>query len=244
MANNIFCMKKHFAFLPIFIFMAIYSSAYSQPTDKMEGAWVNKSEGQKTIILIKDGYFTCTKFSADKFIAGWGGVLSDKDKKNTVRIEFNSSDSENVGKEIELKFLETKAELEIVLNGKKTKFERLGDGKEMLSGTWKITARDQDGKLVPIHQTGARKTLKMLTGGRFQWFAINPETKQFSGTGGGTYSFVNGKYTENIDFFSRDNSRVGVKLIFDGKLEDGKWHHSGLSSKGDKIYEVWERVKY
>ena len=93
-----------------------------------------------------------------------------------------------------------------------------------------------------IHQTGPRKTLKMLTGTRFQWFAINPETKQFSGTGGGTYSFENGKYTENIWSFSRDSSRVGAKLVFDGKLVDGKWHHSGLSSKGDKIYEVWGRA--
>lgn len=84
----------------------------------------------------------------------------------------------------------------------------------------------------------------MLTGNRFQWFAINPETKEFFGTGGGTYSFENGKYTENILFFSRDNSRVGAHLTFDGKIEDGNWHHSGLSSKGDAIYEIWGRVKY
>jgi hypothetical protein len=54
---------------------------------------------------------------------------------------------------------------------------------------------------------------------------------------------VNGKYTENILFFSRDNSRVGAQLTFDGKIEDGNWHHSGLSSKGDPIYEIWSRVK-
>ena len=101
----------------------------------------------------------------------------------------------------------------------------------------------QERNLVSIHQSGPRKTLKILTGTRFQWFAINPGTKEFSGTGGGTYTFVNGQYTENILFFSRDNSRTGAQLTFDGKLENGQWHHSGLSSKGDKIYEVWGKVE-
>src|SRR5574343_326746 len=82
---------------------------------------------------------------------------------------------------------------------------------------------------------------KLLTGTRFQWFAINIETGEFSGTGGGTYQFINGKYTENIEFFSRDSSRVGASLQFSAKIEEGKWHHSGLSSKGDPIYEIWTR---
>ncbi len=86
-------------------------------------------------------------------------------------------------------------------------------------------------------------TVKTLTDTRFQWAAINPETKEFFGTGGGTYTFKNGKYTGNIEFFSRDSSRVGASLFFDGKLNNGQWHHSGLSSKGDSIYEVWSRVK-
>jgi hypothetical protein len=36
---------------------------------------------------------------------------------------------------------------------------------------------------------------------------------------------------------------VEAQLIFDGKIEEGKWHHSGLSSKGGKIYEVSSRQK-
>jgi hypothetical protein len=121
--------------------------------------------------------------------------------------------------------------------------KRLDNGSAALAGIWRITSRMQDGKVTPIHQTGARQTYKILSGTRFQWAAINPETKEFSGTGGGTYTFSNGKYTENIDFFSRDSSRVGASLSFEGKLENGEWHHSGLSSKGDKIYEIWSRVK-
>ena len=89
----------------------------------------------------------------------------------------------------------------------------------------------------------SRRTLKLLTGSYFQWAAINIETGEFSGTGGGRYTFENGKYTEHILFFSRDASRVGMSLSFDDKLEDGDWIHTGLSSKGDPIYEIWSRMK-
>ena len=43
--------------------------------------------------------------------------------------------------------------------------------------------------------------MKILTGSRFQWIAYNTETKQFFGTGGGSYTAKNGVYTENIEFF-------------------------------------------
>lgn len=60
---------------------------------------------------------------------------------------------------------------------------------------------------------GARKTIKILSGTRFQWAAINSETGEFFGTGGGNYTFKDGKYTENIEYFSRDASRVGASLF-------------------------------
>ena len=50
---------------------------------------------------------------------------------------------------------------------------------------------------------------------------------------------IDGKYVENIEFFSKDGSRVGAVLPFDYQIVEGEWHHSGLSSKGDPIYEIW-----
>jgi hypothetical protein len=44
---------------------------------------------------------------------------------------------------------------------------------------------------------------------------------------------------ETIAFFSRDNSRVGASLGFDYQVIDGEWHHSGLSSAGQPIFEIW-----
>ena len=73
--------------------------------------------------------------------------------------------------------------------------------------------------------------------------AINPVSKEFFGTGGGTYTFTNGQYTEHVEFFSRDSSRVGAILSFEGKVKDDVWNHSGKSSKGDPLNEVWTREK-
>jgi len=49
------------------------------------------------------------------------------------------------------------------------------------------------------------------------------------------------KYTEHIEFFSRDSSRVGASLSFDGSISDKVWTHKGASSKGDPIHEEWTR---
>lgn len=81
--------------------------------------------------------------------------------------------------------------------------------------------------------------MKILSGTRFQWIAYNTDTKQFSGTGGGTYTTIDGVYTENIEFFSRDDSKAGVSLKFDYGLIDGKWNHTGFSSKGEPLNEIW-----
>ena len=228
-------MKKIY----LLLLVAISSNAFSAG---VEGAWKAQDSGKEIILLFKDGYFTFTAYTPNTFLSAWGGTY--KVEGNTINIvsEFNSADSSHVGNSHLFNLSINGKQLSFNVTGKPILYKRLDEGSAPLAGVWKISDREQGGQLVAIHQTGTRKTLKILTGTRFQWFAINPGTKEFSGTGGGMYSFMNGKYTENIGFFSRDNSRVGAELTFDGKLEDGKWHHSGLSSKGDKIYEVWTRV--
>jgi hypothetical protein len=125
-------------------------------------------------------------------------------------------------------------------DGKKELWKRIDEGKGGLSGNWRITSRDQNGQMVAM-TPGARKTIKLLSDTRFQWAAINTETGEFFGTGGGKYTFKDGKYTEMIEFFSRDSSRVGMSLTFDATLTGNEWLHSGKSSKGDPVKEIWSR---
>ena len=156
------------------------------------------------------------------------------------KIEFNTADRSQVTKTYALAFQQQQNKLSFSYAGIDMPWQQVDDARQGLSGNWKIIGREQDGKIAEM-RPGARKTIKILSGTRLQWAAINTETGDFFGTGGGRYTFENGKYTEHIEFFSRDASRVGASLSFNGELKNSDWHHSGLSSKGDRIYEIWSR---
>lgn len=211
----------------------------------LTGAWQIKEADKEQLLIFQDEFFFHTTYNkGDKrFINSRGGTYTHTANALKSTVSFNSGDNEEVGKQFSTKYTINGNKVKLLINGETQDWQRLDDSSAPLAGVWRITSRMQDGKLTPIHQTGSRQTYKVLTGTRFQWAAIDPDKKEFSGTGGGTYTFKDGKYTETIEFFSRDGSRVGASLTFDGKLENGQWHHSGKSSKGDAIYEVWSRVQ-
>lgn len=210
----------------------------------LNGAWKITEGNQQHLLLIADGYCMISTYSiADKkFDGAWGGSFTATDKEIVLKTEFNSNDKSAVGKTNRFAYQVDGQNLISNLTGSRREWKRADDGKNPLAGNWRITERKQDDKMVEL-PLRARRTLKLLTGSHFQWAAINIETGEFSGTGGGSYTFENGKYTEHIEFFSRDASRVGMSLSFNDTLKDGNWIHTGLSSKGDPIYEVWSRMK-
>ncbi|ASZ11544.1 hypothetical protein KTO58_17290 [Chitinophaga pendula] len=227
-------------FIAVMLLTAIAATA-----QQLQGAWQLSTPGQvhQTVRIIADNYFVETAYdmTAKQFIRSHGGTIKATTDAIEERIEFNTDNKGTVGSTSNTTFSLDGSNLTIVRNGKQETWKRLDDGNAPLAGNWHITAREQDGKMSAIHTTGTRKTVKILSGTRFQWAAIDPGTQSFSGTGGGTYTFKDGKYTETIEFFSRDNSRVGMSLSFDGKVDGKNWHHFGLSSKGDKISEIWSR---
>jgi len=200
----------------------------SQAQQTIKGSYRSK-ENADIIYSLIDGYFVETKFNltTKAFEYTWGGPFTKEGNKLIVLTHFDSRDKSVVGKSREIPFSVKNLEL-------------IDKGENALAGNWRMSGR-KTGDQISENPLRARRTYKLLTGTRFQWFAINIETGEFSGTGGGTYQFINGKYTEHIEFFSRDSSRVGASLQFSAKIEEGKWHHSGLSSKGDPIYEIWTR---
>lgn len=226
----------------ILALMVTFFNLKAQSAKQIEGAW-QFNEGEKLHhLFFEDGFYFHTVQQGNLFIRTDGGNYDIKENTIIASIKFNSTDSAEVGTKINIPFSAGATQLSVTVPEGQINFIRIDNGKAPLAGVWRITGRMQDDKLTPIHQTGSRQTYKMLTGTKFQWVAIDPEKKQFLGTGGGSYTFKAGKYTEKIEFFSRDNTRVGASLSFDGKLENGHWHHSGLSSKGAKIYEIWSRV--
>ena len=207
-------------------------NVFSQ-SSQLEGAW----QGEDGAYTFAGDFYSYASYDENEFRGTHGGSYNLSGNKLSRVLEYNTFDNNTVGSTITDE-VRLNGNL-LTINGKR--YRRVDNGAPgELHGAWLITGRMQNGE-IREYTPGVRKTMKILSGKRFQWIAYNTATKQFMGTGGGTYTTENGRYTENIEFFSRDQSRVGASLPFEYSLKDGKWHHQGNSSKGDPIYEIWSK---
>ena len=224
----------------LFLASLVFNLSQAQPAQKdLTGAWTTSaSDGTKGLLIVTEEHFSITYYKSEPATFQFtGGGKWELLNDGTVKVlwEFHTSQKELVGQTEDFPINIQGDKLNLM----EEKWQKADSGKPgKLSGAWLITGRDQDGKMSTM-TPGARKTMKIMSGTKFQWIAYNSETGEFMGTGGGSYTTKDGKYTENIEFFSRDNTRVGASLEFNFELKDGKWHHSGKSSKGDPIYEIW-----
>ena len=231
----------------ILLYIALCFSVMMQ-AQSLKGAWEatltieteTTMQKVRSVAIFAEGYQVNTYYDAETgaFVGTNGGSWQLEGNQLSETVEFDTQNPDRVGTtgvfEIEL------SENELRATDRDVVWKRIDNGTPGdLAGAWLISGRMRNGELQKRDTNRPRKTMKILSGTRFQWIAYNTETKEFMGTGGGTYTTVNGKYTENIEFFSRDDKRVGASLEFDYELKDGDWHHSGLSSKGQPIYEVW-----
>lgn len=219
--------------LGCFLFFSISLSAQQK---SLYGVYHAIKNDLNTLWLCTDDYISINHYKDKEYIGTSGGTYTFDGKKLSIKLEYNDLKPDSVG------LVKT---INIQINDKSILADGLNltkqvNKKQDLDGLWRITGRKSGEKLNTIAR-GDRKTIKLLVDGYFQWIAINPAEKGFYGTGGGKYTFKDGKYMEEIVFFSRDNSRVGHQLNFEGALKEGAWHHSGKSSKGDPIYEIWDR---
>ncbi|WP_341227043.1 membrane or secreted protein [uncultured Arcticibacterium sp.] len=186
-------------------------------------------QGQEEIhrIFVDDQYFIESVFIASPatFISTKGGFYKKEENTYLVNFEFNS-DFEKDG-------LKSHSYTE------RASWKLQKETNQALKGKWLMGGRINEEGLSRRDTSGTRKTMKVLFNDYFQWIAFDTASMKFSGTGGGKYLIDNGKYTEHIEYFSRDNSRVGAELSFDYEIINGEWHHKGLSSKGDPFHEIW-----
>jgi hypothetical protein len=191
------------------------------------------NEEVTTRVILDSEYLVLSKFESESgnFISTLGGYykpgefLNLNDDVYDVNLEFNSNYDQD-----SIKFLR------IV---KTSKWKNISKSNDTLKGKWVMSGRYNNGEFRTRNTDLPRKTLKILIDGFFQWIAFNIETFKFSGSGGGEYETIDGKYIENIQYFSRDDSRVGAELDFNYEIKNEDWFHTGLSSKGKPINEVW-----
>ncbi len=232
--------------LSVLLFLGPTFICYAQL--KLEGAWKSTFDTrthQKVTLqaIIKNHYLVVVYYSADdgSFIRTLGGTMNYKGNDMSILVDFDSEHPEKIGTIIHFKFITTPNKLKFT-NTKET-WRRVDFGNESnLSGAWQIIGRKLNDEIVE-REPGPRKTFKILSGTRFQWIAFDTQTKQFRGTGGGRYYTQGHSYIEQIDFFSRDRSKVGQDLGFEYEIVGGDWHHTGQSSTGVPIYEIWSARK-
>ena len=227
-------------FFLIFLFQTLTISSQS-----LQGAWeasmTHENRTLRNVVIITDGYQVATFYDAKTgaFVSTNGGTWQLEGNTLSETVEFDTETPERVGTTSSFEIILSKDELRI--KDVEMVWKRIDNGQPgALAGAWLFAGRKRDGEIQRRNPNQPRKTMKILSGTRFQWIAYNTETKEFKGTGGGRYTTDNGRYTEFIEFFSRDDARVGAELGFDFVLKEGEWHHSGLNSKGQPMYEIWQ----
>ncbi|HYG38476.1 MAG TPA: membrane or secreted protein [Cytophagales bacterium] len=213
-----------------------------------KGAWRLADGSHETLKIITNKHFSYATYNIEnkKFIAAGGGTWTADGNTYTETLEYYTEDSAKVGSSVvfnsKIEGQGWQVSLSTPGSSVKQSWTKVDkSSKSPLAGTWRITQRvTPEGEKVTMPRR-SRKTLKFLSDNYFQWAAINPETKEFFGTGGGIYNLKDGKYTEHINFFSRDSSRVGMDLTFNYEVNGDAWHHTGKSTTGNKVDEVWTK---
>ncbi|MGB3588361.1 MAG: hypothetical protein WBA23_17560 [Tunicatimonas sp.] len=232
----------------LIIFLTTAVSVRAQTS--LDGSWKLTNVGGQSLVgtemvaILQEGYFMFGQYQSDgSFISAGGGGYVLEDGELNILYDFFTEDASQVRSPITYSAQVSNNQLTLknTPNGTQV-WERLEEEDTPLAGVWRFATRvDEDGNEGERRRAGTRMTIKILSGSRFQWAAFNYDTKEFMGTGGGTYDATEGKYTENIAFFSRDDNRVGASLSFQYSRTGDDWYHKGLNSKGEPMHEVWTK---
>ena len=206
------------------------------------GAWGYGPQDNRTVMINTDKIFSVANYDGPgkKFISSYGGTWRIDGNKLIKKIEWNSKDSSQVGKELTEAIELSKDKL---VGKNKETWSRLDDGKPgALMGAWIITGNYvNDTVSKRSNPFYPRRTMKVLSSKYFHWIAYNVNTKAFMNAGGGSYTTNNGKYTENIEFFTKTPESVGKTLVFDYSFVNGDWRHKGQKSTGGPLDECWSK---
>ena len=226
------------------IFGILFGGFISVNAQLQPGIYISDAENLRHEVKIDSNYFIYTAYETApaKFIRTLGGFAqvetTNAGDMLVVLLEFNSEFERDSIAQLHIPIQQNGAMLHLDWFDK-LKLMPLSNTTQDLDGQWLFATRGPDEGQERRGESNTRKTLKFLKDGHFQWIAYDTDGMKFKGTGGGTYTSNDGTYTENITFFSKDNTRVGAKLEFNYELKGDDWHHTGNNSKGKPMYEIW-----
>jgi hypothetical protein len=112
-----------------------------------------------------------------------------------------------------------------------------------LVGTWELMSEKWNDATEFTSPPAERKHLKFITPTHWIWVWVDPD-KKISNSMGGTYTHEGDSYIETVQFaFPGMEAYVGKDQKFVAKLTGDTWNHSGVLSEGQKLEEIWKRVK-
>lgn len=214
---------------------------FAQPQPGVYTAVQQSESGtQHHILRLSSDYLIYTTYTSEPnhFMETFGGFFSMSEDVLKIQLEFHSNAADTIIRDMEWTYGYSEGNL--IVNGNEAlpyTMEPLLE--QELDAAWLFATRGPDTGQERRGDDTPRKTLKFLQHGYFQWIAYNTETFEFFGTGGGRYAALEGNYIEMIQFFSRDDSRVGAELTFNYERKGNDWHHIGLNSRGEPLYEIW-----
>lgn len=207
---------KKFAFLlflPASLFAQVFHFSNGEQNHRI---FMDDSYLIETVYQQKDGAFTFTR----------GGLYQKSEKGIEVTFEFNSNYAQDSLKNL-------------AYSGQG--WRKVSKTDHALEGKWLMAGRVKPQGEQRRDLNRSRKTMKLLLDGYFQWTAFDTASMRFMGSGGGTYTAQDGNYVETLEYFSRDNSKVGKVLPFEFSLKENDWYHKGLNSKGQPMHEIWHK---
>jgi len=209
------------------------------------GAWGYGPENRKSVMIVTDHVFSIAIYDVPgkKMIGSYGGTWKIDNNIITGQMEWNSFDTTQAGENFTQEPQIREGKLFLQGDEGQGPWIRLDDGKPgALAGAWVITGNYRNDtvskRASPFYP---RRTMKVLSGKYFHWIAYNVVTKSFLNAGGGTYTTAKGKYTENIEFFTKTPASVGKSLSFDYSFVNGDWRHKGEKSTGGAMDECWSK---
>lgn len=241
-------MKSIFiSFISLFISFSLYAQ-------HLNGAWrLIEEDGNRvnseTIKLYSNSYFTYSTFdkASGGFIEAGGGTYFYEVFSYTENIEIDSNEPKHSGVTLPYKAILSEKLLTLtnLRSGKTQLWEKFDEATDYEMATcWRIhEKRDEGDEHWRRIEYSPRKTIKMITNNRYQVLALNSKTGEFIGSSGGTWSKDKISYTENIEYFSKNQNNVGKSLKFNRKIVDGLWHHTGKQTNGLLMMEKWMRYK-
>ena len=227
--------------------------------EAMEGAWrmqaqangrlSDRGNGWEQIKILKNGHFMFAVFDWKKnsFTAAGGGRYTVRKGMYHEHIEFHTVDENYVGLSASFK-VDIKddvlyqrgtvfaKDMDVIID---ESYRRIDEGNGQLAGIWLRKQRRTPEGQIEYFNRGPAKTLKILSSTRFQWATYNQATKEFLATGGGTYVFSNGKYTEHLEFYSPAPEKAGRHLTFSANIHGDSWQHKGRGVNGEMLQEEW-----